>query len=103
VRATADAVVEAVEAQLASVRMRHPALLVQEQVGDGTALATLGEQALGARLLVIGRHRVGPGVDIRVGATVRGLVESAPCPVLVAAQPQRGLPEPAVGSERATH
>jgi nucleotide-binding universal stress UspA family protein len=101
VRATVEAVVEAVEAQLASVRLRHPALAVQEQVGDSTALATLGEQAHGARLLVIGRHRVGPGVDITLGATVRGLVESAPCPVLVAAHPQRGLPEPAVGSERA--
>ena len=51
---------------------------------DATALRALGRQAHGASLLVIGRHRPVPGPDVVLGATDRGLVESAPCSVLVA-------------------
>jgi nucleotide-binding universal stress UspA family protein len=101
VRATADAVAGAAEAQLAAVRVRYPGLPIEERVVDGTALYALGEQARDARLLVIGRHRRGPGIDVILGVTGRGLVESAPCPVLVAAHHQRGLPGSAVGSEQA--
>jgi nucleotide-binding universal stress UspA family protein len=100
VRATADAVAWSAEAQVAAVRLRHPALPVEERPVDGTALHALGEQARDARLLAIGRHRAEPGADVTLGATCRGLVESAPCPVLVAAHAQPGLPGSALGSEQ---
>jgi nucleotide-binding universal stress UspA family protein len=91
VRATADAVTEAAEAQLAAVRIRCPALPVDERIVDGTAYSVLAHQARDARLLVIGRHHAGPGIDVVLGSTVHGLVESAPCPVLITGPRQRHL------------
>ena len=84
VRATADAVAARAEAQLAAVRIRYPALPVDEREVDGTAYRVLAEQARDARLLVIGRHRAQPGIDVVLGSTEHGLVESVPCPVLIA-------------------
>jgi nucleotide-binding universal stress UspA family protein len=92
VRATTDAVADRAMAQLAAVRLRHPSLSVEERLVDEPALDALGEQARGARLVVVGRHRAGPGVDVRLGETAHILVESAPCPVLVAAEPVHSRP-----------
>jgi nucleotide-binding universal stress UspA family protein len=72
------------EAQLAAVRIRYPALPIDEREVDGTAYRVLAEQARDARLLVLGRHRAGPGVEVVLGSTEHGLVESVPCPVLIA-------------------
>ena len=91
VRATADADVALAEAQLAAVRLGYPALPVEERVVDGTGYAVLAEQARDARLLVIGRHRAGPGIDVVLGSTGHGLVESVPCPVLIAGPANRKL------------
>jgi nucleotide-binding universal stress UspA family protein len=91
VRADADADAAPAEAQIAAARIRHPALPIRERVVDGTPFRALGEQARDARLLVIGRHRAGPGPDVTLGSIGHGLVESAPCPVLIAGPGQRGL------------
>lgn len=99
--ASEDPVVAAIEAQVAAVRLRHPSLSVDERLVDGTAARVLGEQAGYARLLVIGRHQVGPDVGDPLGSAVRNLIEGAPCPVLVAAPSPRGLPDSAVGHEQA--
>ena len=68
-------------------------LPVAQRTVAGTALRALGDQARHARLLVIGRHRQGAGIEVTLGATGRGLVESAPCPVLVAAHQRGGRPD----------
>lgn len=101
--AAPDAAVAGMAAQLSAVRIRYPALPIEERLVDDDTLGALGEQAPGARLLVIGRHRVGPGTDVTLGETGHGLVEAAQCPVLVAgsgrwdsAESVRG-PEQAVG------
>ena len=101
VRATADAVTEAAEAQLAAVRIRYPALPVEERVVDGTVYSVLAHEARDARLLVIGRHQAGPGVGVVLGATGHGLVESAPCPILITGPRRRHLANAASGPEQA--
>ena len=83
VRATADAVAARADGQLAAVRIRYPALPINEREVDGTAYRVLAEQAGDARLLV-SRHRAQPGIDVVLGSTEHGLVESVPCPVLIA-------------------
>jgi nucleotide-binding universal stress UspA family protein len=84
VRATSDSIAESAEAQLAAVRFRYPALPVFEHVVDGMAVSALDKAAHEARVLVIGRHRAGSGIGIPIGATGRVLVESVPCPVVIA-------------------
>ena len=101
VRATADADAALAEAQLAGVRMGYPALPVDERVVDGMAYRVLADQARDARLLVIGRHCAGPGIDVVLGSTGHGLVESVPCPILIAGPGQRDLTEPVSGPEQA--
>jgi nucleotide-binding universal stress UspA family protein len=101
VGATADVVAAMAEAQLAAVRLRYPALPVEERVVDGTAYRVLAEQARDARLLVIGRHRVEPGIDVVLGSTAHGLVESVLCPVLIAGPRQRDLTDSVSGPEQA--
>jgi nucleotide-binding universal stress UspA family protein len=76
-----------VAGQLAVVRARHPALPVEERVVEGHPLQGLGRLAHEARLLVIGRHRTDPGPHVTLGVTAHRLVESAPCPLMVAASP----------------
>jgi nucleotide-binding universal stress UspA family protein len=99
--ATADAVAAMAEAQLAAVRLRYPALPVEERVVDGTVYRVLVEQARDARLLVLGRHRAGTGVDVVLGSTEHGLVESVPCPVLIAGPQQRDLTDSVSEPEQA--
>lgn len=95
VRATADAVAARADGQLAAVRIRYPALPINEREVDGTAYRVLAEQAGDARLLVLGRHRAQPGIDVVLGSTEHGLVESVPCPVLIAGPRQRDLTDSA--------
>lgn len=101
VHATDEPAAGSVEAQLAGVRLRHPALPIELRSVDGTALSALSEQAHHARLLVVGRHRAQASGDVVLGATGRGLVESAPCPVVVAAHPHGGLLDPVAGTGQA--
>ena len=101
VRATADADAALAEAQLAAVRLGYPALPVEERVVDGTVYGVLAEQARDARLLVIGRHRAGPGIDVVLGSTGHGLVESVSCPVLIAGPRQRDLTDSGSGPDQA--
>jgi len=101
VRATADAVAESVEAQLAAVRLGHPALALRELVVDGPARDALAHQADEARMLVIGRHHALPGPDVRLGDIGHVLVESAPCPVVIAGPPPRTLAHSLPDSEHA--
>jgi len=91
VRATADSVAESAEAQLAAVRLAHPMPALSELVVDGPAPVALAHQAQEARMLVIGRHHAVPGPDVRLGDVGHVLVESAPCPVVVAGPPPRSL------------
>jgi nucleotide-binding universal stress UspA family protein len=98
VHATDEPTAGPVEVQLAGLRLRHPALSIELRSVEGTALSALGEQAHHARLLVVGRHRAQASGDVVLGATGRGLIESAPCPVVVAAHPHRGLRDPGAGS-----
>jgi hypothetical protein len=75
VRATADSIPEPAEAQLAAVRFRYPSQPVHERVVDGMAVSALAKAAHEARVLVIGRHRAGSGIDVPIGA------DSASAPV----------------------
>ena len=101
--ATADAEVQAAHAQLAALRMDRPGLRITGRPVDGTALHVLGARAATVRALVVGRHRAtsDPG-DVPVGTVVRQLVETAPCPVLVAGRPRPGLPLPTTAAGHAT-
>jgi nucleotide-binding universal stress UspA family protein len=101
VRASIEAVAASAEAELAAVRIRHPALPVEERLVEGMAADVLAHEARHARLLVIGRHHAEPGIDVTLGVTGHGLVESAPCPVLVAGPRQRYLTDAASGLEQA--
>jgi nucleotide-binding universal stress UspA family protein len=67
---------------LEPVRAAHPALPVDRDVVDDTALRALLAKAPGARMIVVG-HRRGPAPHGRLGSTSRGLVAFAPCPVVV--------------------
>jgi nucleotide-binding universal stress UspA family protein len=101
VRAAADSVPASAEAQLAALRFRHPALPVHERVVDGMAVGALSRAAPEARMLVIGRHRAGPAIDVTLGATGHELVESVPCPVLVAGPAHREFTDSASAPEQA--
>ena len=101
VRATADAVAAQAEAQLAAVPIRYPALPIDVREVDGTAYRVLAEQARDARLLVLGRHRAQTGIDVVLGSTDHGLVESVPCPVLIAGPQRRDLTDSVSGPEHA--
>lgn len=81
--------------QLATVRARHPALPIEERVVEGHPIQGLGRLAHEARLLVIGRHRSESEPHVTLGVIAHRLVESAPCPLLVAASPSHPATEPA--------
>jgi nucleotide-binding universal stress UspA family protein len=94
-RAEADAEVLAARAaqmlaaRVAAVRQRHPDVpLDQESVAD-TALRALLARADRARAVVVAQRASPPpsGGPLVLGSTSRGLVEFAPCPVVVARAP----------------
>ncbi|HEY4419878.1 MAG TPA: universal stress protein [Pseudonocardia sp.] len=66
------------------VAAAHPALPVERILAEDTALRALMHRAASARMLVVGyrgRHEIG---EMMPGSTSNGLVEFAPCPVVVA-------------------
>ena len=77
----ADAAV-ALEARVARCRERRPGVVIESRVVGDTALRALLDQAADARAVVVGRWR-GPETGGMLGSTSRGLVEFAPCPVVV--------------------
>jgi nucleotide-binding universal stress UspA family protein len=77
----ADAV-QRLDRCLAPLQVAYPALPIDRNVVDDTALRALLERARDARMLVVG-HRRGRQAG-RLGSTSRGLVGFAPCPVVVA-------------------
>ena len=77
----ADAAV-ALEARVTRCRERRPGVVIESRVVGDTALRALLDQAAGARAVVVGRWR-GPETGGMLGSTSRGLVEFAPCPVVV--------------------
>jgi nucleotide-binding universal stress UspA family protein len=94
VQAVSAVPVDVAATRLAVVRERYPALPVRQQLVAGTALTGLGAHAREARMLVIGRHvpdESGESGAV-LGDTGHGLVESAPCPVVVAGQPRSTTP-----------
>ena len=76
-----------VAGQLTVVRARPPGLPLEERVVEGHSLRALGSLAQEARVLVVGRHHADPEPHVTLGVTAHRLVESAPCPLLVAASP----------------
>jgi nucleotide-binding universal stress UspA family protein len=74
--------VERLDALVDRVRDAHPDLDVERRVVNDTGLRALLEQGRDARMIVVG-HRDRASVVGRLGSTSRGLVEFAPCPVVV--------------------
>jgi nucleotide-binding universal stress UspA family protein len=74
---------ELLDTQLTPVRDRHPEVAVERHVVNDTALSALLDWAREARTMVVG-HRSAAAATSRLGSTSRGLVEFAPCPVVVA-------------------
>jgi nucleotide-binding universal stress UspA family protein len=73
--------VELLDVLVKPVLERHPDLDVERRVVNDTALRALLDQARDARMVVVGHRRA--AVIGRLGSTSRGLVEFAPCPVVV--------------------
>jgi nucleotide-binding universal stress UspA family protein len=74
---------ELLDTRLTPVQDRHPGVVVERHVVNDTALNATLDQAREARTLVVG-HRSAVAATSRLGSTSRGLVEFAPCPVVVA-------------------
>ena len=74
---------ELLDTQLAPVRDHHPGVAVERHVVNDTALSALLDRAREARTVVVG-HRSAAAATSRLGSASRGLVEFAPCPVVVA-------------------
>jgi nucleotide-binding universal stress UspA family protein len=73
---------ELLDTQLTPVRDRHPEMAVERHVVNDTAMSALLDQAREARTVVVG-HRSAAAATSMLGSTSRGLVEFAPCPVVV--------------------
>lgn len=83
-RLPADEGAHLLDVELELVAAAHPALPVERVLAEDTALRALMHRAASARMLVVGyqgRREVGA---VMPGSTSSGLVESAPCPVVVA-------------------
>jgi nucleotide-binding universal stress UspA family protein len=72
-----------VDVAIDAVQRRHPGLSVKPHVVGDTPLRDLLDVAASARTVVVGRRGTGPVPARRLGSTSRGLVEFAPCPVVV--------------------
>ena len=72
----------ALESRVARCRELRPGVVIESRVVGDTALRALLDQAADARAVVVGRWR-GPETGGMLGSTSRGLVEFAPCPVVV--------------------
>ncbi|BCJ28612.1 universal stress protein [Actinocatenispora sera] len=71
------------EESLAEGRSKHPDVPVRPVLGYGSPVAQLGEQAEGARLLVVGSRGRGGFTGMLLGSTSRSLLYRARCPVAV--------------------
>jgi nucleotide-binding universal stress UspA family protein len=81
----ADRAAQVLDARVAPVRQRHPDLPLEQQTVADTALRALLALADSARAVVVAQ-RASPapsGGALVLGSTSRGLVEFAPCPVVV--------------------
>jgi len=65
-----------------------PGLPVERRIVADTALRALLDLAGTARMVVVARRGHVPAAGVRLGSTTRGLVEFAPCPVVVAPGPR---------------
>jgi nucleotide-binding universal stress UspA family protein len=103
VQAVSTVPVDVAATRLAAVRERYPALPVRQQLVAGSAQAGLGAHAREARMLVIGRHVPAGSGDsgVVLGVTGHELVESAPCPIVVAGRPRTTTPATWPSSEHA--
>jgi nucleotide-binding universal stress UspA family protein len=72
------------DATVAAALPGYPKVRFRRQVLAGTTLRVLMDHAASARMIVVGRRgkRAPAGATV-LGSTSRGLVESAPCPVVV--------------------
>ena len=75
------------ERALQAVVTRHPDLPLERRVDADNPLRDLLARAEGARMLVVGQRRPAPAEGMLLGSTSRGLVEFAPCPVVVVPPP----------------
>jgi nucleotide-binding universal stress UspA family protein len=89
VDALADQAAQMLEARVAAVRQRHPELAIDRESVADTALRALLARADAARAVVVAQRASPPPQDsvLVLGSTSRGLVEFAPCPVVVARAP----------------
>lgn len=73
------------DARLAAVRQRHPDLPIEQESVADTALRALLARADRARAVVVAQRASPPPSEgaLVLGSTSRGLVEFAPCPVVV--------------------
>ncbi len=81
--ALADEARTMVDEAVETVRGRHPGLTVKPHVVGDTPLRDLLDAAATARMVVVGQRGARPASITRLGSTSRGLVEFAPCPVVV--------------------
>lgn len=83
---------EMVDQAVGEVHGRHPGLGVRPHVVGDTPLRDLLDVAATARTVVVGRRGSGQVSALRLGSTSQGLVEFAPCPVVVTSPSGRRQP-----------
>jgi nucleotide-binding universal stress UspA family protein len=87
----ADRATQLLDARVGPVRQHHPDLLIEQESVADTALGALLARADVARAVVVAHRASPPPQDsvLVLGSTSRGLVEFAPCPVVVARAPAK--------------
>lgn len=75
------------EQHLAPVHERRPELRIERHVVEGTPLRVLLDRAPAAHAVVIGHRAHAQAGVMLLGSTSRGLVQFAPCPVVVSRPP----------------
>jgi nucleotide-binding universal stress UspA family protein len=72
------------DATVAAALTECPRIRFSRRVVAGTTLGVLMDHARSARMIVVGqRDERAPAAEMVLGSTSRGLVEFAPCPVVV--------------------
>jgi len=90
------------DSELDLVAAAHPALPAERDLVADTALRALLHRAGGARMLVVGHHGHREIDGMMLGSTSTGLVEFAPCPVLVVKPTGVGDSGPVAGASATT-
>jgi nucleotide-binding universal stress UspA family protein len=85
----AERAAQLLDARVAAVRQRHPDLPIERESLADTALRALLARADRARAVVVAQRASPPPSEgaLVLGSTSRGLVEFAPCPVVVTRAP----------------